>query len=192
VEARKGLGFLGLDFLEHLSLGGNATWIDATVERTEAELARSGPFFGTAAGDAAAFSSLEEERRLFGQPEWIFNADLTFEHPDWGTRVTLAWFSISDVLDAAGSASIDADGRVRSFTLDRYVDSFDQLDLVASQTWHVDVLRGDLTLKASLKNLTDSTRRRLYDPEQTRGTFVEREFKVGRDYSFSFSYSFSF
>ena len=42
------------------------------------------------------------DRRLFGQPEWIANADFTFEQEDWGTTITLAFFAISDVLDAAG------------------------------------------------------------------------------------------
>ena len=101
---------------------------------------------------------LSQSRRLFGQPEWIANADLSFDHPDWGTKVTLAFFAISDVLDAAGSATIAPNGTVSSFTLDRYIDSYSQLDLILSQTWHVDLLRGDLTFKLSAKNLTDSVR----------------------------------
>ncbi len=41
-EARKNLGFLGADFAKYFSIGGNFTWIDATVDRTDAELARKG------------------------------------------------------------------------------------------------------------------------------------------------------
>lgn len=193
VEARKNLGFLPrLDFARHFSIGGNFTWIDAEVDRTDAELARSRPFFGVVPGDDERFGDLADSRRLFGQPEWIANVDLTFDHPDWGTKVTLAFFAISDVLDAAGSASIGPDGKIFSFTLDRYVDSFHQLDLVASQTWHVPLLRGDVTLKASAKNLTDSARGILYDPDQTRDEVAERSLKVGRDFSFSVSYTLSF
>ena len=36
---------------------------------------------------------------------------MTFDHPDWGTTVTLALFAISDVLDAAGTATLDPAGR---------------------------------------------------------------------------------
>jgi TonB-dependent receptor len=190
LEARKSLDFFGPEFLQFFSVGGNFTYIDAEVDRTEAELARSGAFFGVVPGDKARFDGLEESRRLFGQPEWIANVDVGFDHPDWGTKVTLAFFAISDVLDAAGSASLGPDGAVRSFTLDRYIGSFHQLDLIASQTWHVDFLRGDLTLKLSIKNLTDSERSIIYDPDQTRSEIEERVFRVGRDYSLSLTYSF--
>lgn len=194
IEARKNLGFLPrVDRLaRYFSIGGNFTYIDAEVDRTEAELARSRIFFGVPAGQSARFDRLEKSRRLFGQPEWIANLDLTFDHPEWGTKVTLAFFAISDILDAAGTASIGPSGDILNFTLDRYVDAFHQLDLVASQTWHVDWLRGDLTLKASAKNLTNSARGRIYDPEQTDDEIAERSFKIGRDFSFSFSYTFSF
>jgi len=209
VEGRKNLGFFTLDFLrrfdvdppgflrsleflKYLSVGGNFTWIDAEVDRTEAELARSESFFRAEAGEPVRFSGLEETRRLFNQPEWIANADISFDHPDWGTRMTLAFFQISDVLDAAGTATIAPNGDVISFTLDRYVDSFHQLDLVLSQKRRIDLLRGDVTFKLSAKNLTDSTRRLVYDPDQTVGTIAERTFNVGRDYSFSISYEISF
>jgi outer membrane receptor protein involved in Fe transport len=191
-EARKSFDFVGLDFARYLSLGGNFTYIDATVGRTDAELARSMSYFGVMEGERARFDSLDDERRLFGQPEWIANLDLSFDHPEWGTKVTLAFFAISDVLDAAGSASIAPDGSVFAFTLDRYVDSFHQLDLVVSQKWRVDLLRGDLVFKASAKNLTDSKRRIVYDPEQTDDEIPERAFRIGRDLSFSITYSLSF
>jgi TonB-dependent receptor len=190
LEARKNLEFIGLDFGEFFTIGGNFTWIDASVDRSEAELARSLPFFGTLPGDPERYSGLEGSRRLFGQPEWIANADISFDQPDWGTKVTLAYFAISDVLDAAGSANIGPDGRVLSYTIDRYVGSFYQLDLVVSQTWNVDFLRGDLTLKLSAKNLTDSTRKIIYDPYQTHEEITERSYKKGRDYKFTLTYSF--
>jgi TonB-dependent receptor len=189
-EARKTLDFLGVDFFEYFSIGGNFTYIDAKVDRTEAELARSLPFTGVAASDTGRYSGLNKSRRLFGQPEWIANADVTFHHPDWGTKVTLAWFAISDVLDAAGSASIGPDGSVLSSTLDRYVDSYHQLDFVMSQTWHIERIDADLTAKLSVKNLTDSTRRILYDPYQTHDEISERAYKIGRDYSFSLTVDF--
>jgi outer membrane receptor protein involved in Fe transport len=192
LEARKNLGFLypDLDLLQYLSLGGNFTYIDAEVDRSEIEIARSEGFFGTAIGDPDRFTALEGSRRLFGQPEWIANADLTFDNPDWGTRATLVLFGISDVLDAAGSAVIAPNGEIISFTPDRYIDSFYQLDLILSKKWRVDVLRGDLTFKVSIKNLTDSTRRIIYDTEQTRNEIAERSYKVGRDFSFSLTYEF--
>jgi outer membrane receptor protein involved in Fe transport len=189
-EARKNFGFLGFEFAQYFSVGGNYTYIDAKVNRTEAELNRSEAFFGTAAGDRERFSELEDSRRLFGQPEWIANVDISFDHPDWGTKITLAYFAISNVLDAAGSASIAPDGSVQSFVPDRYLDAYGQLDLVMSQTFYVERLKGDLTLKASIKNLTDSSRGIVYDTNQTINEISERAYKVGRDFAFSLTYTF--
>ena len=105
LEGRKALDFFGVDVLQYVSLAANFTYIDAQVDRSAAELQRSQEFFGVATGDEEKFSGLTESRRLFSQPEWIANADITFDHPDWGTRATLAFFGISDVLDAAGSGN---------------------------------------------------------------------------------------
>jgi outer membrane receptor protein involved in Fe transport len=198
LEARKSFDFLPFDVAEYFSVGGNYTYIDAEVDRTEAELLRSEAFFGTVEGEEERFSHLEKSRRLFGQPEWIANADIGFDQPDWGTRVTLAFFAISDVLDAAGVANAGPDGQILAFTVDRYVDSFWQLDLIASQTFHLDrlpggwSLPGDLILKLSAKNLTNTTRALVYDREQTDDEFEERSYKVGRDLKLSVTYSFSF
>jgi outer membrane receptor protein involved in Fe transport len=191
LEARKNLDFLGIDFAEYFSVGGNFTYIHAEVERTEAELLRAGLFFLTPAGEPAAYSGLERSRRLFNQPEWIANADLSFEQPDWGTKLTLAYFAISDVLDAAGTSILGPDLRTQGIVLDRYLDSYGQLDLVLSQTWSPAFLRGgSLTIKASLKNLTDSTRRLVYDREQTNDEIAERSYKIGRDFKFGVTYAF--
>jgi TonB-dependent receptor len=202
LEARKNLGFFGPEWLEYLSLGGNYTYIDARVDRTEAELTRAQIFYDTVPGATAQYFSLETSRRLFGQPKWIVNTDFTFDQPDWGSKLTLSVFAISDLLDAAGTAGTGPDGRVTSLTLDRYIDSYYTLDLVFSQTFPFDVsltplgLEGTipsaLTFKTSIKNLTDSTRRIVYDPVQTSQTVAERSYKVGRDYSFSLTYSFAF
>jgi len=91
------------------------------------------------------------------------------------------------VLDAAGIATLDGGGRPIALTLDRYLDQYHQLDLIVSQK----IWRG-LTAKVSVKNLTDSTRRRIYDPEQTTGRVTERSWKYGRDYSFALGYTHQF
>ena len=83
------------------------------------------------------------------------------------------------MLDAAGSALIVRNGDVLGLVPDRYVDSFGQLDLVMSQRWR------NWNFKLSLKNLTDSTRRLVYDQNQTAGKIAERSFKRGRDFKFS-------
>jgi outer membrane receptor protein involved in Fe transport len=195
LEARKYLDFAGLDVLRYLSIGGNFTYIDAEVKRTEAEVERASLFFRTREfeppdPEPPLFTGLAPSRRLFNQPEWIANADITFDHPDWGTKVTLAFFAISDVLDAAGSSGAGTDGRINTFVFDRYADSFHQLDLILSQTWSPGFMRGKLAFKFTAKNLTDSTRRLVYDRNQTADTVAERSYKKGREFKFSVSYSF--
>jgi TonB-dependent receptor len=180
-EARKNLGFLGPDLADYFTLGGNYTYIDAEVDRAEIEQERASEFFRTSG--PARYTHLERTRRLFGQPEWIANLNLTFDQPDWGTNVTLAYFAISDVLDAAGGA-FDNGSIYSSMTTDRYIDSYHTLDLVVTQSW------GAFKVKLSLKNLTDSTRRIIYDRDQTASTIPERSYKVGRDLSLSIGYAF--
>ncbi len=193
LEARKAIDFVGVELLEYLSIATNFTWIDAEVDRNEIELQRSAGFFGVNdPDDVEEFSGLSKSRRLFSQPEWIVNADLSFDHPEWGTKITLALFAISDVLDAVGSASLNANNEVVAFTLDRYVDSYAQLDLIASQALSFEKVPGEFVFKLAAKNLTDSTRRLIYDPAQTRREIAERSFKIGVDLSFSLSYNHEF
>ncbi len=194
VEARLHLGLFGLlgsasGFLDYFSIGGNYTYIDAEVDRSKVEIERTERFFGVMEGEKARFGRYKRKRRLFDQPEWIANADISFDNPDWGTKITLALFGISDVLTAPGSA--DPDGGV-DFTLDRYRDKYWQLDLVASQSFELPSELGTLIFKTSAKNLTDSERGIFYDRDQTSSTIKEREFKIGRDYSFSVSFKHSF
>lgn len=186
IEVRKNLNFVGPDFARYFTLGGNYTFIEAEVDRTDYELARATPFFGTLPADAGSvsFTSLEKSRRLYGQPEWITNIDLSFDQPDWGTKATLAFFTISDVLDAAGSASLGPDGTAVSYTLDRYIASYEQVDFIFSQKWR------SWTFKFSVKNLTDSIRKRMYDPAQLTEEVAERSYTVDSDYSLSASYVF--
>jgi len=195
IEFRKNLEFMAL---EHFTIGGNYTLIDASVNRSDAQVQA---FERTLLGgtreilgqqfspvpedpDAILVTSVPTERRLFEQPEWIANADITFEHPDWGTTATLAVFTISDVLKSVGSVAVDQNGSLQSVSLDEYSDSFYQVDFVLRQKW-----RG-WTFGFSVKNLTDSTRATFYDEDMTIGKVYKKKYKVGRDYSISASYSF--
>ncbi len=178
-------------FFESISIGGNFTYIDAEVRRNPATLDRFGRYFGITTADQAAglerFTGYAKKRRLFGQPEWIANADLTFDHEDWGTKMTLSIFAISEVLDAIGSVDVGNNG-IDNVQLDRYLDKFYQLDINASQDFEIPATPGVFTFRVSVKNLTDTTRKIIYDQNQTVDDYAERSFKVGRDYSFSLRY----
>ncbi len=198
IEARKnidfleGIGFSVPDWLQYFSIGGNYTYIQAEVPRTEAELARSERFFATAPGDVERFAALAPTRRLFNQPEWIANADVTFDHPDWGLKLTVAYFAISDVLDAAGSATLSNTGTVLEYVPDRYVGAFSDLRATISKTIPLPGGLGDLVLRATGKNLLNGPRRLVYDPYQTNKQIVEQELRSGRDFSLSLTFRRTF
>jgi hypothetical protein len=101
--------------------------------------------------------------------------------------VTLAFFAISDVLDALGTGIPAANGSINSYTLDRYTDSFSQLDAIAIQE-----LGWGFTLKGSVKNITDSRRGLVYDSEYTSSKVAEQQFKIGRDYSLELKFTYVF
>jgi TonB-dependent receptor len=182
--------------LEYFSIGGNFTYIDATVDRSIFEIGLANPYYAATradidAGQVQAFN-LPTQRRLYNQPEWTANANITFDQPDWGSKVTLSVFAISDVLNAAGSANLSTGGRPLGYVLDEYVESFYQLDLVLSQSFEIPRTPGLFTFRTSIKNLTDSERGIIYDPSVTNVVYSKRSFTVGRDYSFSLQYQWSF
>ena len=62
--------------------------------------------------------------------------------------------------------------------------------LILTQTLHSDMLGGDLILKLSAKNLTNTPRRIVYDPQMTAHRIPEREYKFGRDYKLTLTWAF--
>ena len=164
VEGRKSLGFLH-DSLRDFSLGGNFTYIEGEVDRFPIEIA--------AKTRPANPRPIEETRALTNQPEYIANADLTYDNPDWGLRVSLIAYRISEVLQ--GVSFVDS--------YDVYGNAYTSLDLTASKT-----IKEDLKVSFSIKNITDSERGTYYDVE---GDDVDRDtYKVGQSMSLGINYEF--
>ena len=181
-------------FLQYFSIGGNFTYIDASVARSAFEIRSAQEYFLATPEDApyVLATGLAPKRRLFNQPEWTGNADITFDHEDWGTKFTLSVFAISDVLNAAGAPDLGPNGRPDGYVLDEFVASFYQLDMVLSQSFDIPGTPGTWTARVSVKNLTDTERGILYDREATIQEYRQRTFTVGRDYSFSLQYQLTF
>lgn len=155
-EFRKGFGFLG-DRWEGVSLGGNATWIEAEVKG-----------FGSA-GSGLGLVALDETRRLYDQPEWIYNLDLTYAIKRWGSAITLSYIATSDVLTQVNSPE----------GFDEYLDKTSRFDLTYSQR-----LGDRFVLKFSVKNLFDPEYKYIRDTEQTGGVeIVDRRWREGRSYT---------
>lgn len=186
IEWSKNLDFIPLPYFEYLSIGGNYSKTDAVAGVSSAELALlelNNNVDGSQVGDT---------RPLTEQPEEIINLNLSFEHPDWGTTVTLAYNETSEVLESIGSEE----------DFDAFRGSVERLDLIVSQEfnngWKVSFAVKNLldqgyesyfrnrapdTSVAIIDNLADPSS---FTADQPRKT-VE---SVGRSFSFSASYSF--
>lgn len=184
VEARSSIGVFAEE-LEDISLGVNWSMINATVAYPDnvwdsyfsfAGIFPTGPFVGTD-GPPLGINSKPQERRLFDQPEWIVNADITYDNPDIGTLLSLSVYAQSDVLTSVGSG-IDK-------SIDQFTDTFYQLDFTLQQN-----ITENLVFKFSIKNITDTPRAIIYS-NQFLNTPTERiTYKNGRDYRFSLEYTF--
>jgi len=177
--------WLGGDFWNDFSIGGNYTYIDAVVAVSDALIEKQtrpggswDPRPNLPRPDDIIFEGPRTERRLYNQPQWIVNADLTYDNADMGSRLTLAYYAISEILTSGGIAS-------SSVTHDEYSDNFYSIDFTARQQ-----LFEGCHLSFSVKNLTDSIRGVQYDPYLTTQDYYQRRYRVGRDYSISLSYSF--
>lgn len=174
LEFRHGLGRWSEAFRE-FSLGGNFTYIDAEVEEH--------PFaIQSAEADFADPSNIRRSRRLYDQPEYIANTDLTWRRERWGTSVTFAAYAISDVLVASGLTNAIS---VADANFDLYQRRYVRCDFILSQR-----INDTFKLKFSVKNLFDPVLGTIYDREAL-GRVVERNsYKAGRDFSLSLSADF--
>ena len=176
---------LEVPYLEYFSIGANVAVIDASVPfpesvaRTYVDETLSTPNHPVSPyTDVNGDSQLPNGRRLFDQPEYTYNAYLSYNHEDWGTAVTLSIFGQSDVLATVGSGS--------GLTLDQYTLPYEQLDLTISQTFGKE---RNWKLSFSVENITDTERGIGYDSEIV-DEINRLTYKVGRDYGISLSAEF--
>ena len=175
--------------LKNLSVGCNFSSIEAEIAQQDDIRATytSNKATNTNPDDMIPFGAFSPSeppthRRLFDQPEWLFNADASYEFPEFGTTLTLICYGQSDLLSSVGVGNAEKNGSSR---LDEYTDSYFDLKARLSQRLFEDRLK--LTFSAS--NLTDSTRRVVYDPSLVEDE-VRYSFKLGRTYSFSAEWVF--
>ena len=136
IEWQQNLGRLfDAESLDWLSVGGNFTFIEASVERSAAELEYA-EIEGIRTSDAS------DERPLYDQPDIIANLFLNARFEEIGSELTLSMNHTGDRLTSALSTS----------SQDIYEDAITTVNLVYSQ----DIPWVDgLSIKLAAKNITD-------------------------------------
>lgn len=126
---------------EFLNIGGNCTYIDAEVERSEAELVNAGI-------EGIAIEGASKYRPLYDQPDVIANLFVNLSFEETGSDVTLSLNHTGERLT----------GALSSGSSDTYEEAVTTLNLVYTQ--EIRAIEG-LKLKFAVKNLTDPTFRRV-------------------------------
>lgn len=157
------------DALRNFSFGMNYTHIVAEVPEHPSALQAAAVFFQDS-------DNLPATRRLYDQPEYIANFDVTWKVPSTGTSLTLSAYAISDTLSTVG---------LQTFTFDIYDRAYVTWDMIFSQS-----LTSNLKLKLSVKNLTDPVRGTVHDRAATTETVSIREYRAGRDVGLSMEAKF--
>ncbi len=161
-EIRRGLDVLS-DVLADFSVGGNLSLIYSEVTIPPAEMAV------LLANDPNA----EDTRDLLGQSPYVFNFDVSYDRPDWGTTATVSYNVVGPRLDLVNFGPLP----------DVYEQPAPLLNLVISQR-----LSSRWKLKFSAKNLLDPDKEKLIGTEI--GDLVYSRYSSGRSFSISLSYLF--
>jgi len=145
LELLKNLGFVH-PYFENFFVGSNYTWSDSNVKLTPENL------------QAQTSSS----RSLQGHSSQIFNFQIGYDNPNWGTQATLLYNITSERIVAVGLLGAP----------DKFEQPFNQLDFVLSQN-----INKWLTMRLTMRNLLNDK----FIVKQ--GDEITREFKRGRQFN---------
>jgi outer membrane receptor protein involved in Fe transport len=170
-EARQEMGALW-EPLAGLSAGANATLISSEVTLPADEVAVfAQPNIGL------AFTT----RDMTNAPEHLFNFYLTYDVPDWGTRLGLFYTIQGDTLvEGAGEKS-------GNFIPSVYAKSFDTLNFTLSQK-----LDENISIEFQAKNLTNPSIERVYRHDSLSSDVLRSSFTRGVEFTIALVGEFKF
>ncbi len=151
--------------LQGLQVGGNSTWIDATVRRPDSELEQF-----------LQFQGVEDDptRDMTDAPDYLWNLFTTYDVAATGTSFGAFYTVTGDTLIQGPGPSNSA------FIPATYDKAYDNLTLTMRQ----DLGRG-VTLSLSAKNLTDANRQQVYRTKYLPEDRIRRDYTTGVTYSLS-------
>ena len=148
-----------------LTLGGNSTWIDATVRRPDQEILQFEQFQGVRP---------RTSRDMTDAPDYLFNLFATYDIEATGTSFGAFYTLTGDkLLQGPGPSN-------NNFIPATYDKGYDNLSLTFAQQ-----LGRGVTLSLTASNLTDATRQQVYRTEFLDADVVRREYTNGVSYSLS-------
>jgi len=153
------------DPLEGISLGFNATLIDSEVTLPQDEYDSF-----VASGVYTPF----ESRRMMGAPDYLFNANLTYDIKRFGTRLGLFYNYIGETLESGESIVLSSAKHSPGI----YALPYGTLNFSLSQK-----LGEHWKLKFQMKNITNPEIQREYRSESYSDTAIRSSYTKGTDYS---------
>ena len=167
LEIRQDLGRLW-EPLEGFSAGANATFIDSEVTLPDAEKEAF-----------AAVGVPTKNRDMTNTPEFLYNLNLTYESPKYGTRIGLFYTVRGDTLVEGGTAL------GRGYVPDVYEKEYGTLNLGVSQP-----IAENTKLSFQAKNLTNPKIERVYRSDAVEGEATKTSYKKGIDMVLSLEHEF--
>jgi len=191
VEFNKTLGFIS-EYLENVSINSNFTYTKSEVDITLGERISKAPYFGDDVPNDISIigfdtSELTEDqitraeeslintpstRRLFGQPDYIFNLSTQYTSNDTKFSASLNYNYVGDKIAQVSAGP----------TPDIFQKARGQLDLIMHYN-----LATRWKLKFSAKNLTDSVYEAYYDTDDQE---IFSQYKKGVTFSIGATYRF--
>jgi TonB-dependent receptor len=127
------------DWLKGVAVGANAAFIDSVVQVPQDEQ-----------DSLASFGLAQDERRLQGQPESLYNLNLTWDSERLGTSAGVFWSRVGEVLVTGAARGEDGSPNV-------FEESYDTLDMTLGQKF-----KNGLAISLKGKNLTTPERIQVY------------------------------
>ncbi|HEX5052118.1 MAG TPA: TonB-dependent receptor [Planctomycetota bacterium] len=163
-ETRQDLGHF-VDPLHGLSVGANATWIDATVRLPNDEIVLFESVHSVAP---------KPTRDMTNAPDYLYNLFLTYDLQATGTGLAAFYTVQGDTLVSGPGPSNDF------FVPATYLTAYDSLNVTVTQS-----LGAHVKLTLAAKNLTNAERREVYRSEFISEDVTRTSYTTGVEYSLS-------
>jgi TonB-dependent receptor len=161
LEVRQGLNFLPVRWARYFSTIANIALLDSEVEFADS-------LFVTQPGNY--LDSRPKNRQLEGTAKYVINAGLYFEHPEWGTKISLLYNVLGQRLVYAGTYNFPA-----TYEMPRHV-----LDLTYRQK-----ITKQLEFRAGVQDILNQPRKLYRDYDRDEKYNPDRWTKLPfKDYTF--------